>query len=138
MIGKGLRSHRYTVLIADRSSGAVRRLTISLRAALSVVAIVLMMPVLIGLGAKWSAQVEISDLRQSKDALEVENGSFRATTGELTTQIQSLESVIDDLGARASLDPEQARAMRQLPAVVKARAAGGNAQANAAIANVLT
>ena len=138
MKGKALRSRRYTVLIADRSSGAVRRFTIGLRTALSIAVSVLMMPVLIGLGAKWSALVEIGELRHAKDALEVENGSFRATTGELTTQIQSLESVIDDLGARASLDPEQARAMRQLPAIVKAKAAGGNAQANAAIAGVLT
>lgn len=133
-----MHSRRYTIVVADRSSGAVRRLTISLRTALSIVVGVLMLPVLIGLGAKWSAQVEITELRQTKDALEIENGSFRATTGELTTQIQSLENVIDDLGARSSLDPAQARAMRQLPAVVKARAAGGNAQTNAAIANVLS
>ena len=32
---------------------------------------------------------------------QVENGSYRAATGELTAQIQSLEGVIDDLGARA-------------------------------------
>jgi murein DD-endopeptidase MepM/ murein hydrolase activator NlpD len=129
---------RYTVLIADRSNGLVRRFTISLRATLSVVATVLMLPVLIGLGAKWSARTEIDQLRLTKGALEVENGNYRATTGELTTQIQSLETVIDDLGARSSLDPEQARAMRQLPAVVKARATGGNAQTNAAIANVIS
>jgi murein DD-endopeptidase MepM/ murein hydrolase activator NlpD len=131
-------SRRYTVLIADRSSGVMRRFTISLRTALSMVASVLMMPVLIGLGAKWSARTEIGQLRTTNDTLQVENGNFRATTGELTTQIQSLETVIDDLGARASLDPEQARAMRQLPAFVKATAAGGNSQANAAIANIVT
>jgi murein DD-endopeptidase MepM/ murein hydrolase activator NlpD len=133
-----MRSRRYTVLVADRSSGVVRRFTISLRATLSIVASVLMLPVLIGLGAKWSARTELTQLRGVKQVLEVENGNFRASTGELTTQIQSLETVIDDLGARASLDPEQARAMRQLPAVIKAKAAGGNAQANAAIANVVT
>ena len=62
-------------------------------------------------------------------ALQVENGNYRAATGELTTQIQSLENVIDELGARAALDPAQARAMQKLPAVVKARAAGGDAAA---------
>jgi murein DD-endopeptidase MepM/ murein hydrolase activator NlpD len=134
---KDIRSRRYTVLIADRSSGVVRRVTISLRTAVSVVATALMLPVLMGLGARWSAWAEIGDLRSTKTVLEVENGNFRATTGELTTQIQSLEGVIDELGARASLDPEQARAIKQLPAFVKAKAAGGNAQANAAIANVL-
>ena len=58
-----------------------------------------MLPVLIGLGARWSALAEIAQLRATNATLEVENGNFRANTGELTTQIQSLESVIDDLGA---------------------------------------
>jgi len=68
----------------------------------------------------------------------VENGNFRASTGELTTQIQSLESVIEDLGARAALDPAQARAMQKLPAVVKARASGGGSSTNAAVSNFLS
>jgi murein DD-endopeptidase MepM/ murein hydrolase activator NlpD len=130
-------ARRYTVLIADRASGAVRRVTISLRAALAVVAGVLLLPVLIGLGARWSALTEIGQLRTLNSALEIENGNYRATTGELTTQIQSLETVIDDLGARASLDPAQARAMQRLPAVVRNRATGGS-QASAAISSVLS
>jgi hypothetical protein len=90
------------------------------------------------LGAKWSAQTEIGQLRATSSALRVENGNYRETTGELTTQIQSLETVIDDLGARAALDPAQARAMQSLPAVVKARAAGGEMQTSAAISNILS
>jgi murein DD-endopeptidase MepM/ murein hydrolase activator NlpD len=69
--------------------------------------------------------------------LQVENGSYRAATGELTTQIQSLETVINDLGVRSQLDPAQARAMQKLPAVVKTRAAGGvNVPANVAVAEM--
>jgi murein DD-endopeptidase MepM/ murein hydrolase activator NlpD len=131
-------SRRYTILIADRSTGVVRRVTIGLRAAVAVVTSVLMLPVLIGLGAKWSARAEIGQLRSTTAALRIENGNYRETTGELTSQIQSLETVIDDLGARAAFDPAQARAMQQLPAVVKARAAGGVTPTNAAISNVLT
>lgn len=131
-------SRRYTVVIADRSTGVVRRLTIGLGTTISCVIGVLALPVLIGLGAKWSAQTEIGQLRATSSALQVENGNYRETTGELTTQIQSLETVIDDLGVRAKLDPAQARAMQQLPAVVKARAAGGEMQTSAAISNVLS
>jgi murein DD-endopeptidase MepM/ murein hydrolase activator NlpD len=116
---------RYTVLIADRSSGVMRQVTVSLRATLVVVITALTLPVLMGLGAKWSSRTEIDQLRSSNASLTVENGSYRAATGELTAQIQSLESVIDDLGARATLDPAQAKAMAKLPAVVKTRAAGG-------------
>ena len=129
---------RYTVLVADRSSGVVRRFTISLRTTATIVATVFTLPVLIGLGAKWGAHAELHQLQTTNATLQIENGNFRASTGELTTQIQSLEGVIDELGARASLDPEQARAMSKLPAIVKQKAAGGNAQANAAISNVVS
>jgi murein DD-endopeptidase MepM/ murein hydrolase activator NlpD len=132
-----MRARRYTVLIADRSSGVVRRVTISLWPALAIVMGVLMLPVLIGLGAKWAARAETEEFRAANATLMEENGSYRATTGALTTQIQSLEGVINDLGARSRLDPEQARAMQRLPAVVKARAAGGGPTSTAAVATVL-
>jgi len=98
----------------------------------------MMVPILIGLGARWSATTEIDRLRGANSLLQVENASYRAATGELTTQIQSLEGVIDDLGTRSSLDPASAHAMQKLPAVVKSRAAGGTSPANAALANVLS
>jgi len=131
-----MRARRYTVVFADRSSGVIRRLTLSLRPTLAGVGAVLAMPVLIGLGAKWSARAEIDQLRASNTLLEVENNSYRAATGELTAQIQSLEGVIDDLGARASIDPQQQRAIQKLPAVVRSRAAGGSSASNAAISEI--
>ena len=131
-------SRKYTVLVADRRTGAVRRVTFSLGTVALAVCGTLSMPVLIGLGAKWSANIELHQLRAANAALTAENGNYRETTGELTTQIQSLEGVIDELGARSALDPAQARAMAKLPAVVKARAAGGTSQTNAALSNVLS
>src|SRR6266576_6262597 len=123
-------ARRYTVLIADRSSGVVRRLTITLRAVALTTGLVVFLPLLIGFGARWGTGFERHQLQTMNRALEIENGNYRETTGELTTQIQSLENVIDDLGARAALDPAQARAMAKLPAVVKATAAGGTATPN--------
>ena len=120
-----MRARRYTVLIADRSSGVVRRVGVSLRPAIAIALGILSVPVLMGLGAKWSARTEIAQLKSSQLAAEVENGNYRQATGELTGQIQSLEGVINDLGERATLDPEQARAMQKLPAVVKSHAVGG-------------
>jgi murein DD-endopeptidase MepM/ murein hydrolase activator NlpD len=112
---------------------------VSLRGTAAAVVGVMTLPVLIGLGAKWSSRTEIDQLRSAKSSLTVENGSYRAATGELTVQIQSLENVINDLGARATLDPAQARAMAKLPAVVKTRAAGGTSvAATAAMTEVAT
>ena len=46
-----MRARRYTFVIADRHTGAVRRLTISLWPTLASVACLFALPVLIGLGA---------------------------------------------------------------------------------------
>jgi murein DD-endopeptidase MepM/ murein hydrolase activator NlpD len=128
---------RYTVVIADRSSGVLRQLTVNVRILSAAIIFVLSLPILMGLGAKWSARGEIDQLRSANSSLQVENTSYRSATGELTAQIQSLETVINDLGTRSQLDPAQARAMQKLPAVVKSRAAGGaNIPANAAVAEV--
>jgi murein DD-endopeptidase MepM/ murein hydrolase activator NlpD len=133
-----MRARRYTVLIADRSSGVLRRITLNLRMTLSCAIGVLMLPVLIGLGARWSARGEIDHLRAANSVLQVENASYRAATGELTSQIQSLEGTIDDLGSHASVDPAAARAMQKLPAVVKSRAVGGTSKPSAAVSGFLT
>jgi murein DD-endopeptidase MepM/ murein hydrolase activator NlpD len=132
-----MRARRYTVLIADRSSGVVRRVAVSLRPAIAIAIGVLSLPILIGMGAKWSARAEIDQLSEANALLQAENDSYREATGQLTGQIQSLESVIDDLGQRATLEPEQARAIQKLPAVVKSRATGGVSEANRAITDVV-
>src|SRR5206468_9968725 len=126
-------ARRYTVLIADRSSGVVRRATLRVGSAVAAVLAVLSLPILIGLGAKWSARAEIDQLRAASALLQVENGSYRAATGELTAQIQSLEGVINDVGTRAALPTEQLSAMQRLPVVVRSHAAGGAVQPNLAV-----
>jgi murein DD-endopeptidase MepM/ murein hydrolase activator NlpD len=129
-------ARKYTVLVADRSSGVVRRATLRVGSTIAAVLAVLSLPILIGLGARWSARTEIDQLRATNSVLVVENGSYRAATGELTAQIQSLEGVINDLGTRAALPPEQVRAMQRLPVVVRSHAAGGAVQPNAAVSEL--
>jgi murein DD-endopeptidase MepM/ murein hydrolase activator NlpD len=132
-----MRARRYTVILADRSSGLVRRFTLSVRPAIAVCLSLAALPILMGLGAKWKAQYAIDQLRTANEALQVENASYRSATGELTAQIQSLEGVVDDLGTRSALDPAAARAMQKLPAAVKQRASGGPA-ATSVLSSVLS
>jgi len=120
-----LRARRYTFVIADRQTGAVRRLTISLWPAVGAFAVAFSLPVLIGLGARWSASATIADLQATNATLEVENASYRAATGELADQIASLQTAVDQLGERATVDPNASRAMNKLPAAIKSRAMGG-------------
>jgi murein DD-endopeptidase MepM/ murein hydrolase activator NlpD len=123
-------SRRYTIIVADRNSGVVRRATLSLRPVLIASGVILALPVLIGIGAAWKAKSDILDLRASHQALEAENASFRSATDELSTQVTSLEAAIQDLGAKSALDPNLAKTMDKLPALVKARAMGGSTEAD--------
>jgi len=119
------RSRRFTIVIADRRTGAYRRFGLRPLPALAAVALLFLLPVLVGMGLKWSARAEIDALQTTAQRLDLENRNFRAATGELTTQLQSLQAVVGELGAKASVDSDTARAMDRLPAIVKSRAAGG-------------
>jgi murein DD-endopeptidase MepM/ murein hydrolase activator NlpD len=118
-------STRYTIVIANRSTGVVRRVTLGLRPTLMAVAGLFSLPVLIGLGARWSASAELEQLRASNNALRQENTSFRGATGELTGQITELQTAIAQLTAEGSLDPATRTAMSKLPALVRGQARGG-------------
>jgi murein DD-endopeptidase MepM/ murein hydrolase activator NlpD len=118
-------SRRYTIVVADRRTGVVRRFTVPLWPTVAASTFVLALPVLVGTGAALKARSDVAALYASAAALELENASYRAATEALSGQIQGLQSAIDELGARAALDPTLASAMDRLPAVVKNRAMGG-------------
>lgn len=122
-----MRSTRYTILIANRESGVVRRFTLPLKPVLLGVLAVVAVPVLVGLGARWSAGAELSSLRLSNEELRVENDSYRQATGELAGQIAALQTAVDQLGNDASLDPATRNAIQNLPKNVRDRAMGGGA-----------
>jgi murein DD-endopeptidase MepM/ murein hydrolase activator NlpD len=125
-------SSRYTIVVADRRTGVVRRFTIGLRSGLALLAIVTGLPILIGLGAAWKAKDDVAHLFATQAALELENESFRDATQELTGQVAALQSALEDLNGKAGLDPALQRAMERLPAIVKNRAMGGSARVTAA------
>lgn len=119
-------AHRYTIVIADRRTGVYRRVSVRLRPIVIGAALVLVLPVLIGLGLKWSARAQIAHLKANAEVLEVENRSYRAATTALTSQITALQSAVTQIGEKARLDPATAHAIERLPAVVKDRAVGGS------------
>lgn len=124
-------SRRYSIVLADRTTGVVRRFTIAIGPTLALVMAILALPVLMGLGARWSGRVVVAELEREKAALLVENASYREATGQLAAQISSLQATMEDLGARAALDPAASRAMDRLPALIKNRAMGGGTPASA-------
>lgn len=130
-------SKRYTIVLADRSTGVVRRFTISLWPTLGFVAGVFALPVLIGLGARWSARSTVAELERSNIALQIENASYREATGQLAGQISSLQSAVDSLGIQAAVDPNAKAAMDKLPDLVKSRAMGGGLTATPTVLSTM-
>jgi murein DD-endopeptidase MepM/ murein hydrolase activator NlpD len=112
-------SRRYTIVVADRLTGATRRFTFRVRPLVVGIACVFAVPVLVGLSLRLSAAAEIGRLRHSNATLVQENTSYREATGTLTSQIASLQAAINDLGDRARVDPGTARAMDKLPPQIK-------------------
>jgi len=120
-----VKSRRYTMVIADRTTGVVRRFTISLKPTLAIVLTLFSLPVLIGLGARWNARAEIHALRTQTATLQLENNSYRTATKELTDQVVAVQDFVNQLSADARLDPASAQALAKLPASVRAGAMGG-------------
>jgi len=120
MLGK-----RYTILIADRSTGVVRRVTVRLRPVAAVVCLAIVAPFLTGVAARWSSLIEIATLRESRASLDQENVSYRAATAELASQIGALQSTVADLSHRANIDPAAAQAVERLPSALRNHAMGG-------------
>lgn len=128
-----MRSPRYTILIANRNTGAVRRLSLARRTAVTVGSLLVLLPLLIGLGASRVDPVELESLRLANESLRIENESYRVATGELAEQISSLQAALTQLGEQAELDPAARQAIERLPAVTRSRATGGAAAALAAL-----
>src|SRR5262245_43550725 len=105
-------SKRYTVVLADRTTGVVRRFTVRLRPIVIGVVSVVTIPILIGTGAALKARYDVQQLYTSHATLELENANYRAATEQLAGQIMALQTAMSDLGAKAALDPSRSEERR--------------------------
>ena len=126
-----MRATRYTILVANRKTGAVRRLTLSRRVGLIGGFSLFVLPLLIGLGSGGATQAELQILRSANETLRLENDSYREATGELTEQISSLQTALAQLGEQVELDPATRQAIENL---ARSRATGGSSNPIAAAA----
>jgi murein DD-endopeptidase MepM/ murein hydrolase activator NlpD len=120
-----MRLSKYTVLIANRTTGSVRRFTLARLPVVVTVAVLFSIPTLVGMGARWAGRGEVDALKVANDNLRLENENYRGMTTELSTQVSSLQSAIDELSAQAVLDPATRQAMTKLPPSIRSRAMGG-------------
>jgi len=106
---------RYSLIVADRSTGVVRRLTVAVRPTLAVCAALLALPIAWTAQSRWSAAVEIEQLQLQNATLEVENARYRTATTELSGRIAALQLAMGELRDLSIMDPRLRRAMGRLP-----------------------
>ena len=119
-----MHSTRYSIIIANRRTGVVRRLTLSLRPLALVALVACAVSMLMALGASRKSAWQRANLEAELASLQAENEAMRAATGALTWQIASLQTTLDGL---SSLDPSTAEraAMARLPRRLQQTALGG-------------
>lgn len=111
-------SKRYTVIVADRETGEVRRGTVAIRPVATALAILALLPA-IGLSvSRWGAQGEITRLRTENARLHVESASYRSGAAEMEEQIGSLRNAIDRLTSRSGMHEPVQQLIDRLPAAV--------------------
>jgi murein DD-endopeptidase MepM/ murein hydrolase activator NlpD len=123
-------STRYSIIVANRRTGVVRRFTLSLRSVVAVTVVGCAVPLLLSLGATRKATWSVAALESEVSALRGENAAMRSSTGALTSQIASLQTVVDDL-SQLSPSATERTAMARLPRDVQQSALGGPSPAAA-------
>jgi len=133
-----MRSPRYTILVANRKTGVVRRLTVSRRIFGFVLAGLIGVPAMLWVGARGADQAQVDALQAANDSLQIENQSYRQATGELTQQIEAIQVAMTTLGEQAQLDSATKRALEQLQRTGKMLAIGGPSAADLGAKPVLS
>jgi murein DD-endopeptidase MepM/ murein hydrolase activator NlpD len=118
---------RYLITFGRQSSEPWLRVHMRLRTFMAVVVVLIAAPIVFVVSATWTARTLVTDLLRQNASLRMENDSYRKATSELVAQVSTLQAAADDLGTRASVDPDAARAIERLPATIANRAMGGSA-----------
>ena len=116
---------RFFIAIGKEGAANPLRISIEIRVLLIGALFLVGSPMVFVVGTSWGARQVVADLLRQNHSLRMENANYREATTELVAQVSSLQKAAEDLGARAAIDPEAARAMDRLPSSITNRAMGG-------------
>jgi murein DD-endopeptidase MepM/ murein hydrolase activator NlpD len=115
----------YIITFGREAAAPPFRVRLDVRVVAVAIFLIVGCPLLFAFGASWGTRTLIADLLHQNAALQVENANYREATAALSSQVSTLQAAADDLRARATVDPQAARAMDRLPSSITHRAMGG-------------
>ncbi len=96
---------RYSLIIANRTTGATNRYTFGVGPACAAFLALLMLPAALLVYAEWSTSLAVTRLRLQKTRLELENSAYRATASDLASHLAGLDATMVELTRRVDMDP---------------------------------
>ena len=106
---------RYSLIIANRTTGATSRFTLGVGPACLLFLAFLVLPAALLVYAEWSTSLAVTRLQLRNARLELENSDYRATASELASHLSGLDDTMLALTGRVDMDPSMLRSMAQLP-----------------------
>ena len=106
---------RYSLIIANRTTGATNRFTLGLGPLCVAFLALLALPAALLVYAEWSTSLAVTRLRLQNARLEFENSAYQATARDLASHLAGLDDAMVGLTGRVDIDPSMLQAMAQLP-----------------------
>jgi len=122
---------RYSLIIANRTTGATSRFTLGIDPASVVFLVLLVLPAALLIWTEWSTSLALRRLELQTARLELENSAYRATASDLENHLSGLDETIVELTGRIDMDPSMLQSMAQLPDSVQIGAPQTTSEAEA-------
>ena len=115
-------SRRYSLIIANRDTGLMRRLTLRVDALVCVALVTLVAGGALGISSLMMSAAGFDELKFDNARLALEKDSYDVAADELSKEMATLEHTIAELASRADMDPSIVESMEKLPQSGRARA----------------
>ena len=108
-------NRRFSVIVANRSSGAISRFTFRGRPVAALAAVLFTVPLVFTIYLSGNIHAKIERLTLDNAQLELENSGYRSAATKLSTAMTSLQTAVTDLKVRTQMHPHVSTSVNQLP-----------------------
>jgi murein DD-endopeptidase MepM/ murein hydrolase activator NlpD len=108
-------SKHYSFIVANRTTGVVRRFTLAMFPSMALVVTLLVLSIGWAVHFRATTYATLADLQLRNTALAIENTQYHSATAELSSRIAAVQLAIGELRHNSIVDPRVRRAMERLP-----------------------